>query len=258
MPSTSECARSPAGPPPDVAADTLPHSRRAFCLALKAARERRGVTIAQIAETTKVCPSHFEALERGDVRLWPKGLYRRTFFRGYVSMVGLPITETVDAFVRLFPDDASSAKTPVSTQPEPAAETLRIVLDDSWRGSKTPMMSRMAIAVIDLAVVTLPAITAAWATGQDPATLVAVTSAGYFTLATLLLGTSPAAWAMRRRPRLATMWRGAVAAPTPAPEAQREPVEGFRMGEERSWMSDARRIRPSHVPPRIRVRFRWS
>jgi hypothetical protein len=93
MPFTSECARSPAGPPPDVAADTPTHSRREFCLALKTARERRGLTIAQIAETTKVCPSHFEALERGELRLWPKGLYRRTFFRGYVTMVGLPVTD---------------------------------------------------------------------------------------------------------------------------------------------------------------------
>ena len=76
-----------------------------FCLALKAARERKGITLAEIAETTKIPSSVFAALERCDLRSWPKGLFRRSFFRDYVGMIGLPVAEAVEAFVRLFPDD---------------------------------------------------------------------------------------------------------------------------------------------------------
>ena len=85
--------------------ESLPtESCRDFCLALKAARERKGITLAEIAETTKIPSSVFAALERCDLRCWPKGLFRRSFFRDYVGMIGLPVTEAVEAFVRLFPD----------------------------------------------------------------------------------------------------------------------------------------------------------
>jgi len=86
--------------------ESLPtDSCQEFCLALKAARERKGVTLAEIAETTKIPSSVFAALERCDLRSWPKGLFRRSFFRDYVGMIGLPVAEAVEAFVRLFPDD---------------------------------------------------------------------------------------------------------------------------------------------------------
>jgi hypothetical protein len=85
--------------------DSLPtDSCQDFCLALKAARERKGITLAEIAETTKIPSSVFAALERCDLRCWPKGLFRRSFFRDYVGMIGLPVAEAVEAFVRLFPD----------------------------------------------------------------------------------------------------------------------------------------------------------
>ena len=47
----------------------------------------------------------FAALERSDLRRWPNGLFRRSFFRDYVRMIGLPVAEACDEFVRLFPDD---------------------------------------------------------------------------------------------------------------------------------------------------------
>jgi hypothetical protein len=47
----------------------------------------------------------FAALERNDLRCWPKGLFRRSFFRDYVGMIGLSVAETCAEFIRLFPDD---------------------------------------------------------------------------------------------------------------------------------------------------------
>src|SRR5688572_1668143 len=88
--------------------DLPSESRREFCLALKAARERKGISLATIAETTKIPASLFEALERNDLRRWPKGLFRRSFFRDYVRVIGLPVAEACDEFVRLFPDDENA------------------------------------------------------------------------------------------------------------------------------------------------------
>jgi hypothetical protein len=84
---------------------TPPQSREEFCLALKATRERKGITLDEIASTTKIPASVFAALERGDLRRWPKGLFRRSFFRDYARAIGLPGSDTCDEFVRLFPDD---------------------------------------------------------------------------------------------------------------------------------------------------------
>lgn len=85
---------------------TLPTtSCQEFCLALKAARERKGITLDEIAETTKIPASLFAELERNDLRRWPQGLFRRSFFRDYARMIGVPVTEACAEFVRLFLDE---------------------------------------------------------------------------------------------------------------------------------------------------------
>ena len=85
--------------------------RQKFCLALKAARERKGTTLAEIAASTKIAVVHLAALERGDLRHWPKGLFRRSFFRDYARMIGVPVAEACAEFVRLFPDDTNAPLT---------------------------------------------------------------------------------------------------------------------------------------------------
>jgi cytoskeletal protein RodZ len=88
------------------------HSREEFCLALKALRERNGVALSEIESTTKIPAYLFVALERNDLSRWPKGLFRRAFFRDYARMIGLPVAEACAEFVRLFPDDDSVPSPP--------------------------------------------------------------------------------------------------------------------------------------------------
>lgn len=124
-------------------------SRQEFCLALKAQRERRRVTLHEIAETTKIAASLFAALERGDLRHWPRGLYRRSFFRDYARTIGLPTAEVCDEFVRLFPDDETlvSTKGAGAVDSGNGAEELRLVLDPSWRGPRNPILVRFLEAM---------------------------------------------------------------------------------------------------------------
>ena len=50
---------------------------------LRAERLRRNVSIASIAESTKILGALLEGLEHDDVSRWPSGLYRRAFIRAY-------------------------------------------------------------------------------------------------------------------------------------------------------------------------------
>lgn len=101
---------------------TPTHSPEEFCLALKAERERKGITLAEISHATKIPVSVFVALERGDLRRWPKGLFKRSFFRGYVKMIGVPVAETFAEFIRLFPDEEVVEVIQSAEQPAPAAQ----------------------------------------------------------------------------------------------------------------------------------------
>ena len=100
------------------------HSRETFCLALKALRERNGVALAQIESTTKIPAYLFVALERNDLSRWPKGLFRRAFFRDYARMIGLPVAEACAEFVRLFPDEEAAPLPREAKETEAAATAV--------------------------------------------------------------------------------------------------------------------------------------
>ena len=93
-------------------------SRHAFGSRLRTQRERRGVTLESIVDSTKIKRSLLEALERGDASQWPRGLFRRAYIRDYACAIGLPAEPLVAEFVRLFPEDGS----PVSDDVVAAAQ----------------------------------------------------------------------------------------------------------------------------------------
>ncbi len=78
-------------------------SQESFVTRLRRHRERSRVSLAEIAELTRIKQDLFEAFERNDVSEWPAGLYARAYIRAYASVVGLDPDDTVDEFCRLFP-----------------------------------------------------------------------------------------------------------------------------------------------------------
>jgi cytoskeletal protein RodZ len=97
-----------------------PDARQEFCRALKTARERKGITLDAISDTTKIPAFLFAGLERGDLRRWPTGLFRRSFFRDYARMIGVPLDEVCDRFMQLFPEPAAvvAEAAPVAVAPK--------------------------------------------------------------------------------------------------------------------------------------------
>jgi cytoskeletal protein RodZ len=89
---------------------------------LRAQREARHLTVQQIAETTKIAARHFTSLERGDIRRWPGGMYRRAMVRAYAQAVGLNVDETVRRFLAVFPPEQDG---PAVASPTPQPEARR-------------------------------------------------------------------------------------------------------------------------------------
>jgi transcriptional regulator with XRE-family HTH domain len=251
------------------------HSREEFCAALKAARERKGITLAEITKTTNIPSSLFAGLEHGNLRYWPGGLFRRSFFRDYARAIGLPAAESCAAFVLLFPDEASADRghTPGDASPKPPAPSpdwaseLRLELDAAWHGPRSSIRSRVLTGAVDAAAVILVAIALAWVADEDRPATIATVALTYFCLATPLFGGSPAQWLIGRRRSIRealakgpaaviAVWRRSTAAISRvvdgAEGGTNEPADG---PETRPWISDARRVGPE---PRLRVRFKLS
>jgi cytoskeleton protein RodZ len=87
---------------------------------LRQARERRGLSVRQIADRTKIGAATLEALERNDVRRLPGGIFSRGFVKSYAEEVGLDPDETVREFLELFGAEPSPAPRVV---PIPEAES---------------------------------------------------------------------------------------------------------------------------------------
>jgi cytoskeletal protein RodZ len=76
---------------------------------LRQARERRGISLRQIAAATKISVGVLEALERNDISKLPGGIFSRAFVRSYATEVGLDPDETVRDFLAEFPGESTAA-----------------------------------------------------------------------------------------------------------------------------------------------------
>jgi cytoskeleton protein RodZ len=110
---------------------------------LRQARERRGISLRQIAANTKISTAALEALERNDVSRLPGGIFSRAFVRSYAIEVGLDPDETVREFLERF-----------NAEPPPTVEQLIVPDEESDFESR----QRMAAVVLTLVVVSVLAL----------------------------------------------------------------------------------------------------
>jgi cytoskeleton protein RodZ len=78
---------------------------------LRAAREKQGISLRQIAERTRISVMVLEAVERDDIKRLPGGIFTRSFLRSYATEVGLDPDTTVDEFLGQFPPESVTAGT---------------------------------------------------------------------------------------------------------------------------------------------------
>jgi len=75
-----------------------------FGARMRQQREQRHVSLAAIAEQTKIKQSLLEAMERDDVSQWPSGIFRRSFMRSYAQAIGSDADAVVRDFLASYPD----------------------------------------------------------------------------------------------------------------------------------------------------------
>lgn len=108
---------------------------------LRQARERRGISLRQIATSTKIGVAALEALERNDISRLPGGIFSRGFVRSYAIEVGLDPEETVREFIERF-----------NVEPPPSAAVYAPVPEED---TSFESQQRMAGVILKLVVVSL-------------------------------------------------------------------------------------------------------
>lgn len=164
-------------------------AHQAFGLTLKAHREQQGIPLSAIADTTKIGIALLSALERGDLSRWPKGIFRRAFFREYVAALSLSPEPLLAELARLFPDETAPRVS------EHGTEALRLTLAGETRTSAVNATRRFAVAAGELALVAAVGAAFGWLLSAGILTTIGVAALLYYPASNLLVDR---AWAVGR------------------------------------------------------------
>lgn len=107
---------------------------------MRRARERRGISVRQIATATKISVGALEALERNDISRLPGGIFSRAIVRSYALEVGLDPEDTMQKFLAQFPHDSVTAGSPHVPQED------HVAIESDRETAKT-FVTLVAIAV---------------------------------------------------------------------------------------------------------------
>jgi transcriptional regulator with XRE-family HTH domain len=161
-------------------------------------RERRKISIAAIADNTKILGALLEGLENDDVSRWPTGFYRRAFLRAYAKAIGVDVESTLKEFCERFPDPEEKVLTPAKPAPmrEGSGQTaVRVATPPAgaWF-AEGPLVKgvslRFLAAGVDLFVLAVMGVTLFAVLGMFWAPMCLATAA-YYSVSILLLGNTP-------------------------------------------------------------------
>ncbi|WP_052476217.1 RodZ domain-containing protein [Cohnella kolymensis] len=97
---------------------------------LRTAREKRGYTLDDVQEITKIRKRYLEAIETGDYKILPGSFYVRAFVKTYAETVGLDAEEVL----RLYQQELPKATAPetVLVQPQIKSSSRSVQHSDRW------------------------------------------------------------------------------------------------------------------------------
>lgn len=109
---------------------------------LKRAREAKGLSCRQLAETTKLSVRTIEALESDCLSQLPQGIYRRAIVRSIASEVGLDPDQLLREFTAAHPDELLlPVSASVVLTPEPSRSLQRVL---ALAGAILPLLTGAA------------------------------------------------------------------------------------------------------------------
>ena len=177
---------------------TLPEED--FGARLRQQRERRGISLAAVADSTKIKQSLLADLERGDLSRWPAGIFRRAFLREYAEAIGADAADTVGECLRLFPESGAAPTRGHQREAGAAGASYELRLTmASPAGAVEPV--RLLAFIVDTLVIAAAAAVAAWMLRDDFWKAAALCAVVYHGAATMAIGRSPASWYLAPRRR---------------------------------------------------------
>lgn len=72
---------------------------------LKERRLKKGLTVEQVSQGTKIRPVYINAIERGEYHKLPSAAYVQGFVRNYAEFLGMPSRETLALFRREYDEE---------------------------------------------------------------------------------------------------------------------------------------------------------
>lgn len=119
---------------------------------LKAAREQRGLSLEQVARSTKIRAATLRAIEANQMDRLPGGIFTRGFLRAYAREVGVDGEEAVRTYMAEFEPPQEVAPPPVAetTWDEAAAAQLRERMNADGIGASVRMLLVGVTAVVAL------------------------------------------------------------------------------------------------------------
>ena len=211
-------------------------ARQAFSTTLRTHRERLGITLSDIADTTKINVALLTALERGDVSRWPGGIFRRAFFREYALAIGLSPEPLLNEFVRLFPDESAA----VAAQEHPEEFRLALAVNHT---PATLALKRLAVAVAELAGVAVVGVGSSWLVAVDMLPAIGFTALAYYPVTNLCVERTVA---IRRLRALVK---------SPIPGTRRSETRSSETGSSETRSSETRRYEEIEGHEELQVSF---
>jgi transcriptional regulator with XRE-family HTH domain len=166
------------------------HSNHGLGPLLQAHRERQGLTLEALAQSTKVSRSLLADLERNDLSRWPPGIYGRALVREYAKSIGLPADDVVRQFVDLLSAPAErcdGALVGRDVAIEDATAEMRLTLADPGDRSRQ-IAQRLIGAAGELTFVAAAAYLMALATGLPGWTATALVALMWLPVTAVLCG----------------------------------------------------------------------
>jgi len=159
---------------------------------LRAERERRGLALRAISDSTKVSRPLLEGLESDDISKWPGGIFRRAFVRSYAEAVGLDPDEIYRRFEQQHKPPAAEFP-----RPEPGFASSEVAVLEQSRGVRAlPARIRIPanrVRYVGTAADLTVAVVLAFGSAAAGSRLLwpVLMIAAYYAAGVLLTGTSP-------------------------------------------------------------------
>jgi hypothetical protein len=108
---------------------------------LRFARKRRGISLAQISESTKISQRYLQALETGAFGDLPGGIFNKGYVRAYAKLVGLDVESMVQMY------EAAAGEKATATDPLPVWVPAERRDRDRRRAMPVALVVALALAV---------------------------------------------------------------------------------------------------------------